>query len=726
MSTALPEQNQLWPEPLQDEPVTDTFPFKSLLKWLIPGAVGLIILALILGFLRHQASREIVYLSADNGLLMAVPANQASQRSLGNETSGLFMTEAADLLPILGIPQWSPNGRYLAATLSGGKQVAIYPSDLMAPTTIRAPEDMSLEWMAAASDGWSAQSRYLALIGADETRSYLLVFDVETEQFLPNPQRIDTRAGLSWSREREELLFTGYATDAETPGLQIMDAGGNITPFTPNDEQTIHADGAWSPNGQQIAYVASNNYTDSQDILLGDLWLVDASGANPVQLTSDNHVVAPVWSPLGDYLFYTRFVTETGHFELYRIATDTYALEQYIGPGTEAFIRYPFDRNLFLQWSPDGQQFLFVGDESLRPIYYTAPNQDTLFQIRNAVPVLGAGRWSPDGSQFAGTILENGTIHVALFKSPTDAPILSPESPALFAFPVDGWSPDSAYLALVRHEGTQNQLSLFNTTQPNLTTANFSLDIRAGLSWHPNGSQLLITALDKGITPTLQLYTTADHTTHPFAPNDNQVLRADGVWSPGGNQIAYIARDTLTDTADLPPEVALAGSLWIADGDGRNPKQLVPEGYNLAPIWDTPNSRLLFTRYLTETATYDLYQVDLAGEKSERIGPSTPAFAQFPMDRSLFYRWSPDGRRWLLLGATPENIPIFYQITPESPNAQAITEHCETGVPFAVRWSPTSRALLVTCSSGEMFLQWLDSNRVKMLFPNGLFPSWQP
>ena len=54
----------------------------------------------------------------------------------------------------------------------------------------------------------------------------------------------------------------------------------------------------WSPDGKRVAYIAG-----------GQLWVVDASGANAKKLTElDGGATGPVWSPTSDRIAFTSAV----------------------------------------------------------------------------------------------------------------------------------------------------------------------------------------------------------------------------------------------------------------------------------------------------------------------------------------------------------------------------------------------------------------------------------
>lgn len=729
MNTTLSEQsismapdNPKWTEPLRDKPSIDPFPIRLLWKWLIPGIIGLTILLVIYGSLYWAANRQIVFL-ATNGTLVTMHADLTDRQDLAYRAP--FQEWDISRQPsILPAPDWSPNGRYLASTvvIRDQERVAIFPSDMRTPRIITIDEQST----AVPGNGWSYSGRYLAVVTLGSEQSFVAVYDTRQQNYLSEPQLIDIRTGLNWSSQRDELLFTTYADEMAAPALHVVDADSNSYSFVPEDNQLMHADGVWSPNGQQIAYIASNTYTDTQDILWGNLWVANRDGQNPRLIAVGDNAFSPFWSPRGDYLYFTRF-TRDARFELYRLATTGSApREEYVGPSTDAVVLFPFHRNLLAQWSPNNKQMLFLGHGQATPGNYLSSkvNESIGAQISQMLPVKLISQWSPSGHEFAGTVVDGDATVVFVFDVATDQGLnYRAEGSDMLVFPANGWSPDSKYIALLRYDGTNTKLAVLDPSEGVLGTAEFDLNVKAGFSWNPNSTQLIATSLEEGITTSLKIYDVSANTVGDFEPEDGKLLHADGVWSPDGRWVVYIARDTLTDTLALD---FLAGSLWIADSNGRSAQQIVKDGFNFAPIWSMDQQQIFFTRFMTETRAFDLYQVNMANRNVERLGLSTPEFAEFPFDRQTLLDWSPDGRHWLLPGTRVATQFILYSATADNTAVSKFPEQCNTAIPFTARWAPTNRGVLLACPSGDMFMRWSDQTRANTEFPRGVYPSWQP
>lgn len=113
--------------------------------------------------------------------------------------------------------------------------------------------------------------------------------------------RLRAVADPQLSPDGARLLYTVRVTDVEAnrrvPSTWMITLAGGATRRWPND--TLPATEArWSPDGKQVAYIAQ-----------GQLWLSDADGSSPRQLTNLNGGASgPVWSPTGDYIAFTTTV----------------------------------------------------------------------------------------------------------------------------------------------------------------------------------------------------------------------------------------------------------------------------------------------------------------------------------------------------------------------------------------------------------------------------------
>jgi Tol biopolymer transport system component len=275
-STAL-----FWPEAAREQPrLPDPFPHRMFLTWLVPGLVGTIILIAIAIYLEQRANRQIIYLTPD-GALATIRTDDDSERVL----SFTNLLEDASF----GQPQWAPDGRRFAAIVSqrGTVQVLVAQSENITSTLIKTDERGEIFF---AGDPWSADSAYLSLLSPrpDNTAS-LLIADVGQARIVKVGLELDLQAGLDWRQQTNELLVTARA-DGITPTLHIVGVNGQVWPIPLQDQQISHSDGAWSPDGQQIAYVASAKAQE----LAGSIWIANSDGSNAREIVGEGLNFAPV------------------------------------------------------------------------------------------------------------------------------------------------------------------------------------------------------------------------------------------------------------------------------------------------------------------------------------------------------------------------------------------------------------------------------------------------
>ncbi|MCC6927871.1 MAG: S9 family peptidase [Gemmatimonadaceae bacterium] len=103
------------------------------------------------------------------------------------------------------------------------------------------------------------------------------------------------------SPDGAHLLYTVRVTDVEAnrrvPSTWMVTLAGGATRRWPNDSLQV-TEARWSPDGNQVAYIAQ-----------GQLWIADADGSAPRQLTTLNGGASgPVWSPAGDHIAFTTTV----------------------------------------------------------------------------------------------------------------------------------------------------------------------------------------------------------------------------------------------------------------------------------------------------------------------------------------------------------------------------------------------------------------------------------
>ncbi len=208
---------------------------------------------------------------------------------------------------------------------------------------------------------------------------------------------------------------SGAAVRMLAPGLVVMDPApspdGTRIAFVVADYQSstgdifvINRDGsgrrqltfdselddqpAWSPDGARIAFRSFRAQLD------GDIWVMDSSGANPVNLTPDPlpglyDVSRPAWSPDGARIAFAS--NEGGNIDIWTMAADGSDRQR---------VTNTMDLDAEPAWAPSGHTIAFRRSSSTAgsDIYLVAVPGGAVLPI--ALP--GEQRmpaWSPDGAR---------------------------------------------------------------------------------------------------------------------------------------------------------------------------------------------------------------------------------------------------------------------------------------------------------------------------------------
>jgi dipeptidyl aminopeptidase/acylaminoacyl peptidase len=287
---------------------------------------------------------------------------------------------------------------------------------------------------------------------------------------------------LTWSPDGTKILFAASVGGAATDDIWVVNADGtglvNLT-NTPNTSETYPA---WSPNGQQIVY----SYAETA---AADLYVMDASGANPKQLTTDPAAEwFPTWSPDGKLIAY--FAGTEDRLNLFIMNAD----------GTNPVL---LAENVYVPagisetgpaFSPDGKRIAYVGKTT------TGSDATDLFSVRTdgtdrlqytaeGSTITGVN-WSPDGAWLIFTSYVTGNLNVYAIKpngtgfvTLTDVaaneeqprwgkPV--PPSGAPTATPAPGVTPGPTAQATSAHPGSTDLLLFYDANVPVFTLQNTS------------------------------------------------------------------------------------------------------------------------------------------------------------------------------------------------------------------------------------------------------------
>jgi Tol biopolymer transport system component len=166
---------------------------------------------------------------------------------------------------------------------------------------------------------------------------------------------------------------------------------------------------------------------------------MNADGSNPKPLTNGSFVWTPLWSPDGQWLSFTGYISGTSYETIYLMPA--------AGGTPIDLINDPAHDNFDPTWSPGGDEFAF---ESNRDTPISGTYQSEIYKIN--IHTLAQTRLTHDGSAGSAIWSPDGT-HIA-FLGASGLYVMDPDGghlrslPTLSGYPRRiAWSPDSRWIA---------------------------------------------------------------------------------------------------------------------------------------------------------------------------------------------------------------------------------------------------------------------------------------
>ena len=188
-------------------------------------------------------------------------------------------------------------------------------------------------------------------------------------------------------------------------------------------------------------------------------------------------------------------------------------------------------------------------------------------------------------------------------------------------------------------------------------------------TWHPDGDRILVVCYRDA--EELWVYRRSDRSFKKLPLGHKS---HGGAFSPDGTRLAFVVADR------SPSEI------WLADGDGRNPRPFIRSGGDdLSPSWSPDGRQLAFVS--TRAGTPQLYVQDL--------GSGTPKRITFQGNYNQEPQWSPRGDP-IAFTARDERLAFdLFTVAPGAPRPTRVTQD-QGRTNREPTWAPTGRLLAFT------------------------------
>jgi TolB protein len=189
---------------------------------------------------------------------------------------------------------------------------------------------------------------------------------------------------------------------------------------------------AWNAKGTKIAFERHNGRRP-------DIWVSNADGSNPVQLTNDPaNDLHPSWNPAGKRLVFAsdRAGTE-GVFDIYMMDAN--------GKNVFNITHTPTINEKDPSWSPDGTAIAFSRDGD---IYKSTPGGTSLKRLTTDPAIEDQPDWAPSSSQIVYHIYYNGGDDLWKVSATGAVSVLITNGAIPEEHPV--WSPQGDKIAFIR------------------------------------------------------------------------------------------------------------------------------------------------------------------------------------------------------------------------------------------------------------------------------------
>ena len=259
-------------------------------------------------------------------------------------------------------------------------------------------------------------------------------------------------AVAGWGQADGKIAFTSWREGAGD--VWIMNADGSAPVNLTQGRHGQCVSPAWSPDGTKIAYLAfrADPASGQVDYSIGDVWVMDPDGGNSQQmgsLTNPGHAYPLIWAEDGSLIYSIKYLT--GRYEVFVVPLDGSGSALMDWREAAWIVRGPVEN---LGRSPDGTKLASVvlqdseGDAYLRLLIFSS--SEWPYEREDRMNLVEDYRKIPlDLPQQTGRELEPGTF--------------------IGSRPEPAWSPDSMRIAFsARNEQRDEEVWVVDIDGSNL------------------------------------------------------------------------------------------------------------------------------------------------------------------------------------------------------------------------------------------------------------------
>lgn len=446
----------------------------------------------------------------------------------------------------------------------------------------------------------------------------------------------------------------------------------------------------------KIVFVSNRNATP-------EIFLVEGLDGNPIQLTRNMFASSPAISPDGTEVV---FVSSPpgGQSDIFKLHIATNRIEK-LTVAAEWDASYSD-----LDWSPDGQQILFItsigaheGDKTNLSVM-NMNSRDIRHILQPDLPTrISNPSWSPDSQDILFSQEDEGLLHDRLFITDDNGNNVVEVRQEELKFLTDAssfrtntipaWSPSRhkiAYITLIEsHRTPPKPLQIYSMNLADgrvvpLTSGDAVNSIP--MAWSPDGRKILFTAIpfDQDAESN-DIYVMDSDGTNMINLTQSAENEGFASLSPSGKEIVF---DKFIGEEN--------SAIYVMDANGRNPRQLTFEpGLNAASFWSPDGEKIAFLS--NRDGGRRIYTMDREGNNIQQITHRQRKFDGAPA-------WSPDGK-WIAFGSGDKGSWGLYLIEPQGNNERLIyrsnLSSLDSVALFRPAWSSDSKSLVFVDPWGE-------------------------